>query len=229
MKLSLYIVLIFSILACSNEPKVVLLPAIDNAAINEITDVSPVYIFYNTNKKDSVELNKNNLISTTNWLVNIDKRLKLNQIIPALIELQDKKRDKKMHNNTLAKNYFSCNDLSKQTLGFINFTEVHYQFESANHYVTNLGIQDTINEKVVIEFNANNDINIYYPSQHQLKFKGQLSDILEKDVFKNPQKDMIYVAFNGKLSFQQYISGKRKLEILAENEVTIATTEYIIN
>lgn len=229
MKLSLYIVCLIAILSCAEVQKTVLLPVIDNAAVNNITDMSPAYIFYNTNKKDSVELNKNNLISTTNWLVNVDKRLILNQVIPSVIKLQDKKRGTKMHDNKLARNYFSCNDLSLKTLGFIDFTEVYYQFESANHYVKTLGKNDSIHEKVVIEFNVNAEINIYFPSQHQLKFKGKLSDILEKEVFKNMQSDMIYFAFKGNLSFQEYITAKRKMEVFAENKVNIASTEYIIN
>lgn len=229
MKSTLYIVCLIIFFGCADVEKTILLPKIQNALVNELTDVSPAYIFYDITKKDSLELNRNNLISTTNWLVNVDKRHHLNKVIPSIISLQNKKRDAKMHKNEAARNYFSCNDLSKQTLGFIDFTEVYYEFEDINNYIGNLGIKDSINEKVVIEFNPNNEINIYYPSQHQLRFKGNLSEILEKDVFNNAQSEIIYLAFNGNLSFQEYITAKRNIEIFAENRVNIANTEYIIN
>lgn len=229
MKLLLYLACLIMVFGCSDTKKTILLPKIQDAFVNDLTDVSPAYIIYDITKKDSLELNRNNLISTTNWLVNVDKRHKLNKAIPTIVLLQNKKRDAKMHKNEAARNYFSCNDISKQTLGFIDFTEVYYKFEPINSYIKKLGINDSVNEKVVIEFNPENEINIYYPSQHQLRYKGSLSEILEKEVFKNTKSDMIYLAFNGNLSFQEYITAKRKIEVFSENKVNIANTEYIIN
>lgn len=229
MKLLLYIACLIMVFGCSDTKKTILLPKIQDAFVNDLTDVSPAYIIYDITKKDSLELNRNNLISTTNWLVNVDKRHKLNKAIPSIVLLQNKKRDAKMHKNEAARNYFSCNDISKQTLGFIDFTEVYYKFEPINSYIKKIGINDSVNEKVVIEFNLENEINIYYPSQHQLRYKGNLSEILEKEVFKNTKSDMIYLAFNGNLSFQEYITAKRKIEVFSENKVNIANTEYIIN
>lgn len=229
MKFTLYLAGLILVFGCADAEKTILLPKIQDAFVNELTDVSPAFIFFDTTKKDSLELNRKNLISTTNWLVNVDKRHNLNNAIPSIVLLQNKKRDAKMHKNDAARNYFSCNDISKQTLGFIDFTDVYYEFEATNSYIGNLGIKDSVHEKVVIEFNPDNVINIYYPSQHQLRFKGNLSEILEKEVFKNTQSDMIYLAFNGNLSFQEYITAKRKIEIFAKNKVSIASTEYIIN
>lgn len=79
--------IIFS--ACTGD-KSVLLPEINGSEITEITDVSPAYIFYDETKKDSVELNRKSLIISTNWLVNIDKRLTLKQALPSIVKLQEK-------------------------------------------------------------------------------------------------------------------------------------------
>ena len=77
-----YILLISVFLfSCGNE-KTLLLPEIEQSNITELQDVSAAYLFYDETKKDSVELNRKNLISTTNWLVNVDKRLTLKQAIP---------------------------------------------------------------------------------------------------------------------------------------------------
>ena len=45
-------------------------------------------MFYTKDTGD-IEFNRRNMISTTNWLVNIDKRLTLKQILPHLKYLQD--------------------------------------------------------------------------------------------------------------------------------------------
>src|SRR5690606_26364139 len=124
---SLFIILMF-IFSCGKD-KVVQLPEIDNATISEVNDISAVYIFYNENEPDSVELNRNNLISTTNWLFNVDKRLTLKQAIPQIKLLQEKRRNAQLHKNENAKNYFTCNDLSRKNLGFIEFTDVVYKID----------------------------------------------------------------------------------------------------
>ena len=111
--------------SCGNE-KVIQLPEVQHAKISEILDVSPAYIFYNETQPDSVELNRKNLIISTNWLFNVDKRLTLEQAIPKIKFLQDKKRNAKMHKNEAAKNYYTCNDTSIKNLGFIEFTNVNY-------------------------------------------------------------------------------------------------------
>ena len=119
--------------SCGNE-KSVLLPEIENANITELLDVSPAYLFYDETQPDSLELNRKNLIISTNWLFNVDRRLTLEQAIPKIKFLQDKKRNAEMHKNENAKNYYTCNDTSIQNLGFIEFTDVVYQSMSLRDY-----------------------------------------------------------------------------------------------
>ena len=64
---TLILLLLFS---CGNE-KVLQLPELDHSDITEILDVSPAYLFYDETKPDSIELNRKNLIGSTNWLVNV--------------------------------------------------------------------------------------------------------------------------------------------------------------
>ncbi len=87
----IFITVLFVFLSCGNE-NVIQLPEIQNAEITQILDVSPAYIFYDDTKQDSVELNRKNLIISTNWLVNVDKRLRLEQALPSILKLQEKKR-----------------------------------------------------------------------------------------------------------------------------------------
>ena len=90
------------LLSCGNE-KVLQLPEINYSKITKLNDVSAAYLFYNETQKDSVELNRKNLISTTNWLINVDKRLTLKQVIPHIQFLQEKKKNSS-HKNEVSKN-----------------------------------------------------------------------------------------------------------------------------
>lgn len=132
MKYILSLIIVFLCISCGNK-KELQLPEIDSTQITEITDVSAAYLFYDETQADSVELNRKNLISTTNWLVNVDKRLTLKQAIPHIKFLQDKKKSSS-HKNEKAKNYFTCHDLSKNNLGFLEFTEINYHYSFQDLY-----------------------------------------------------------------------------------------------
>lgn len=129
-----YIILILVLpcfISCNNKRELQL-PEIEKANITEIQDVSAAYLFYDETQPDSVLLNRKNLISTTNWLVNVDRRLRLRQAIPHIKFLQSKKKSSS-HKNENAKNYLTCHDLSKNNLGFLEFTDVvyHNDFEAS--------------------------------------------------------------------------------------------------
>lgn len=228
MKHTLIVIFALFFVACSKKDKTILLPHVETSVINDIKDVSPVFIFFNPNKKDSVELNRKNLISTTNWLFNVDKRHQLQKIIPSIIQLQDKRKDTKLHKNEKARNYFSCNDLEKQTLGFIDFTEIEFVFNDRKSYITELTNHNDYTENVVMEFKPKGEINIYLPSSHKLRYSHQLSDILDSEVFKNDTPETIYLAFDGLLNFQEFITYQRQIEKLAENNISIADKEFIL-
>jgi len=201
--------------SCNSE-KVIQLPEIQHAKITEILDVSPAYIFYNETQPDSVELNRKNLIISTNWLFNVDKRLTLEQAIPKIKFLQDKKRNAKMHKNEAAKNYYTCNDSSIKNLGFIEFTDVNYveEINSENNYI--------------ITINSLNDIIV----QHQdLKLSevniDHLIIQLEKNFNKNVENTVLTLHLNKQLKFQDYITVKNRLQNLNFETIVIDNNEYI--
>lgn len=201
--------------SCNNE-KVIQLPEIQHAKITEILDVSPAYIFYNETQPDSVELNRKNLIISTNWLFNVDKRLTLEQAIPKIKFLQDKKRNAKMHKNEAAKNYYTCNDSSIKNLGFIDFTDLNY-VEEINSENNN-----------IIAINSLNDITV----QHQdLKLSevdiDNLIIQLENNFSNSEENIVLTLHLNKKLKFQDYITVKNKLQNLNFETIVIDNNEYI--
>lgn len=201
--------------SCGNE-KVIQLPEVQHAKITEILDVSPAYFFYDETQPDSIELNRKNLIISTNWLFNVDKRLTLEQAIPKIKFLQDKKRNAKMHKNEAAKNYYTCNDTSIKNLGFIEFTEVNY-IEKTKPKNNN-----------IIAINSLDDITV----QHQdLKLSVvNIDDLiiqLENNFSNNEENIVLTLHLNKKLKFQDYITVKNKLQNLNFETIVIDNNEYI--
>jgi len=201
----LFITVLFLFFSCGNE-KVLQLPEIQNADITEVLDVSPAYIFYDETKQDSVELNRKNLIISTNWLVNVDKRLTLEQALPSIIKLQEKKRNATMHKNEKAKNYYTCNDTSIKNLGFIDFTNIYYvdSFKSIN--------LDSINQFNELVFTKTKTSLI---TNNQEIVKNDFNDLnLLYDYLKENDKSegVIFLNFKKDLNFQEYITFKKKLQ-----------------
>ena len=198
------------IYSCGNE-KILQLPEINHSDITEILDVSHAYLFYDETKPDSIELNRKNLISTTNWLVNVDKRLTLDQAIPSIVFLQNKKRDAQIHKNEDARNYFTCHYKKINNLGFIDFTNVYYHQEELEDY---LKTQNIKNFKVL---NLNSD---------SISFKKR--SVKVKELAKlDSTKTKVFLRFDNSISFQKYIEYKEQLIGLDSIQLNIDNNEFI--
>lgn len=240
----IYLLTILLLFSCNNE-RTLLLPEIENATVTEVLDVSPAYIFYDETEPDSTLLNRKNLISTTNWLVNVDKRLTLKQAIPKIIMMQEKKRNAKMHKNEDAKNYFTCNDTSIQNLGFLEFTDVYYSI--VNKGKIDFTVTETIDnfnqkkrdslqndnfrqgpdisQEVEIKFDTDEEI---YFGHSKIKRKALLSYInFLSD--NNEWTDFFHLKlyFNKNLNFQNYIKIKSELSKIKSSKIRIDTNEFI--
>ncbi|WP_417867832.1 hypothetical protein [Xanthomarina gelatinilytica] len=218
----LYIVFLLLFLSCNNN-KVVQLPEMEQADITEIIDVSPAYLFYDETKKDSIELNRKTLISTTNWLVNVDKRLTLKQAIPKIKFLQDKKRNAEIHKNDAAKNYYTCHDTSINNLGFIEFTNVYYKEKQPENH--NLKPNEYL---MVCQTPLN--IEVIGLDIDTLKTTlGTFSKDLKRLFPSFNETKTLQLFLNNKLSFQDYIGIKSKLNKLKEEYLIIANDEFLFN
>lgn len=226
MKHTFLLILMLFLFSCGKE-KVVLLPEISHSEITEIKDISAAYLFYNETKPDSVELNRKNLISTTNWLVNVDKRLTLKQAIPHIKFLQGKKQNSS-HKNDNAKNYFTCNDTSRKNLGFLEFTDVVY------------GKKSIVNVLADNYSAPNNKLIIYFESLENIKINSFFDEInmthsnikeLNRNLIllSNNKNVSIILCFNKNLTFRDYISIKSVLSEIKSKNITISNHEGVSN
>lgn len=202
--------LLLMLFSCGKE-KVIQLPEINQSKITEVLDISPAYLFYDETKPDSIELNRKNLISTTNWLVNVDKRLNLGQVIPSIRFIQNKKRNAQMHKNKDAKNYYTCHDKSINSLGFIEFTNINYHLEELEDYLKS----QNISKYHVLNFNRNG-ITVNNRSVKMEDLRGLDST-----------KTKVFLKFDKELSFQEYISYKEHLIKLESSQRNIDNDEFI--
>jgi len=147
MKKYLALIIAVALFSCEGN-KDILLPKADKTIVADVQEHSPIYIFFKVEEKDTIaDVNRKNSIVSTNWIFNIDKRLPLRLVIPELIKLQAKK-DKSMHKNEAAENFFSYANDVKKTMAFLPFTKVKYILGKPK---TGMIVYFAKNNKVIVE------------------------------------------------------------------------------
>jgi len=206
-----FILIVFLVFFSCGNKEDVLLPKSNFTVIKKVNDLSPIYIFFRVNGKDTLaEVNRKNSIISTNWILNIDKRLPLRLVIPAVIKLQQKKRDEKAYKNEKAQNYYSYADTLGKNLAFIPFTNVFYKMEKPKKltsffYFKKNGVTQ-YNNKVIL--------------------KEELIKVLNNTLVK----DKVVFSYDKNMSFGEYIKIKifvRSLIITKDKKVFEGNLEFI--
>lgn len=203
------LLLISMLLFSCGEDKEVLLPVAKETIVAEVKDHSPIYFFFKMEEKDTlVDVNRNNSISSTNWLFNIDKRLPLRKVILEVKKLQAKKEGSS-HKKATSENYFTYTDTVKKNLAFMPFTKMVYKLEKPDFNVKYFHLD-------------RNDL-VHY---NELVFsKNQLQEFINK-----MPSSRIYFSFDKGMSFGKYIEYKlfiKNLEITQKGVSVNSKREYI--
>lgn len=204
------IVLGFGLLLFSCQDKEVLLPVAKETIVAEVKDHSPIYFFFKLQENDTiVDVNRNNSISSTNWLFNVDKRLPLRKVILEVIKLQAKKEGSS-HKKETSENYFTYTDTVKKNLAFMPFTQITYKLEKPDFEV--------------MYFHLDRNDLVHY---NELVFsKNQLQEFINK--LPNPSR--IYFSFDKGMSFGKYIEYKLFIKNLKITQLGVSVSsnkEYI--
>jgi hypothetical protein len=183
------LVFLFLMISCGNKEDI-LLPKSNVTIVSNVVDHSPIYIFFRTKGKDTLaEVNRKNSIITTNWILNIDKRLPLRLVIPEVMKLQEKKRNEVAHKNELAENYYSYADSIGKNMAFLPFTKVYYKMEKPKY-------------GVIVFFDKTNTISV----NNVAVKKGELQNYLDNLPSDKPNKFIF--CFAKDLSYGNYIQDK---------------------
>lgn len=197
-------ILFLGFISCQN--KEVLLPELNTTIIENVNNHSLVYFFFETKKNDTlIDVNRNNTISSTNWIFNIDKRLPLKLVIPEIVKLQAKKENS-IHKDSTSQNYFSYSNRIKRQLAFYNFTNVKYilkepKFGTTVYFKKNNVVKVdmlTMSKDKIVHYLQNmpsdKPVKLLFCFDKNLKFDEYLSYkiFLDNQKIKSDAKDYIY-------------------------------------
>ena len=185
-------------LSCGNKEEI-LLPKSNVTIVSDIKDHSPIYIFFRTKEKDTLaEVNRKNSITSTNWILNIDKRLPLRLVIPEVMKLQNKKRNS-AHKNEASENYYSYADSIGKNMAFLPFTKVVYKIEKPFFMDSFLRFK----KNGMVQFNETNEYDFS---------KVKLEEFLN-NLFIEHECEVVF-SFDKSMSYEEYIQDKILIEKL---------------
>ena len=181
-----YIILFSALLLLGCQKKQMQLPHVQDTKITSVEDYSQVYISYEETSEEA-KLNANGLISSTNWVLHVDKRNKLKEVAPLFIKLQEKRTNpRNPHSNPDAHLYISLADIPHKRLGFMDVTELNllpYDPQKMSEY-------------------GNTPIYVY-PDGFRLKEdNGEKTPWNKFGVYKNVYYSWV---FSGDMTFQQFV------------------------
>lgn len=206
--LALFICLI--VFSCGKKEDV-LLPKSNVTIIKDVQDLSPIYIFFKVEGKDTIaEVNRKSSIISTNWIFNIDKRLPLKLVVPEVMKLQEKKRADSAHKNENAENYYSYADSIGKNLAFLPFTKVYYMMEKPK--AGSFAVYFRKGKKQVLI--GNTEIKIAEILKHFYSIKFQ----------KVP--DLVFL-FDKDMSYEEYIQYKILLQKDVTHDLDKLPVEYV--
>lgn len=228
MKKFISFIFFVTLFSCNNK-KEIALPKGDYSIQTKIYDHSPVYIFLTTEKNDTLaKVNRRSTISSTNWVFSIDKHLRLKNIIPEIIKLQEKKKNSP-HKKEGAINVFSYADSLSKNLAFFPFTKTEYIY---NNQFSKFYIKKHINiymgfKNIRINFNKDATITIDGTLVLKNEFHSFLTEYIS--ALQSDKLVLLHLNFDEEITYQDYITNK----LLVQKEVTanikIAPKEFIYN
>jgi len=202
MKKIIVLIIVFSLVFVSCKKREVKIPFLAINGAEEISNNSQIWMFYNE-KDGSIKVNEKNRISTTHWLFNIDKRLKIKDVLSEANRLLIKHREKSPHNEGGMNNYFSYVNTLNKKWSFYQFDSIQYRFSD---------------QKTVRNYAQKSDTALIKISDKNIDFRQF-----------NENKNLIFqAAFIDELTFQEYMSIKEKIA----KSLPVAQTspiEYIIS
>ncbi len=222
------VVLLVSILMISCAKKDVKLPTLTEKGIQEIYNHSQIWFFFESKNNDTtVVVNRNNTISTTHWIFNIDKRLPLKTILPTIIKLQDKHANS-IHSKEGMHNYFSYADTISNKLSFIEFDNVVYQTDSvlSKDYIKTNSDDYLKYYNISLTFNSEN-VWINNVKIEKSAFKSTLLEFI--DFSSEGFQTMLHLNFDQNSSYQDYLYYKTMIYSLNNEFINTNPKEFIFD
>jgi len=214
-KYTLFFLIIIALFGCAK--KSVELPEIPVAGETEIQNHSQIWVFLDYDQqKINAKVNKNNTITTTHWIINMDKRIPMNEIVPVLEMIKAKREKKSIHSAEGMKNYLSYSNTKDKKISLYNVDETHFL------------VLDTLAYKdLILHFQS--DYNIIIRNKNfSFNNKSIPFELFNANLLDTLQNKPLHFFFDGNINYQTYLEKRMMLQAYLPKDLIIDKTEYLI-
>lgn len=220
------LIAVFTLFSCNK--KEVQLPQSDVSALVDLVDHSPLYMFFEiSNEKDTlINVNRQNTISSTNWVFSIDKRLPLRLVIPEVKLLQEKKRSS-AHAKADAINVFSYSNQKAKQLAFFPFTDVRYVYDTefSKFFIKKQAEKYTIFHNFTLNFNSKNELTVDGIKVPKEEFGTYIQEF--SDFVNDGKTIMLHLNFDKNLTYGDYLTDKILVWQATSENIQIGAFEFV--
>lgn len=214
-KFLLFLTLSAILMGC--EKKSVQLPQIPAEGVTNVYNHSQIWAFYDENG-DSIQadINKNNIISTTHWIINIDKRLSMSQVVPLLGMIKNKRAKKTIHSTEGMHNYLNYADVENKTNALYNIDSLNIITLKSNEFDSykKAKIENVIvlkDDKILV-----NNTPLDY-------------DSLDVKITDNLSSQTVILCYDSETTYQKYLETKVLLNKILHDDCRLNHEEVLIN
>lgn len=213
----LLFLLVFIVAFTSCKNKSLELPQVPISGISEIQNHSQLWVFYEKdNDNIKADLNRKNTIGSTHWIINIDKKLPLSEIIPIFQMIKNKREDKGLHSVEGAKNFLSYSDVLHEKIALFPFDGIQYMMQSSEEMAK---MEQEIPCKYILAFSE----EAIWLNEHKFSLKAW--DAFSLDSL-TPGR--IQLQFDTQLTYQEYMYYRLSVGEMLPKDVILESTEYVI-
>lgn len=202
----------FLLVSCGKD-KEILLPKSNKTIVKDVADISPIYFLFQEKDKDTlVEVDKQTIISTTNWIFNIDKRFPMRKIVPEIIRLQNRKGSHK--GEAQVENYYSYADSIGKNMAFVPFTNVVYTLGKQKDFA------DQGKVSLVLKLDKHNKVTANGVPMTLAQFPEAVTNLYPD------QPVVVFLHFDQNLLYQDYVAAKIIISGWKLKNVEFSNKEY---
>ncbi len=205
--------IIIGFISCND--KSLQLPQVPLSGLSGNMNHSQIWVFYNQESAQA-DLNINNTISSTDWIINIDRRLALSEVIPVFQLIKKKRSKKSIHNVEGMQNFLSYSDTYNKEIALFSMDSIQYIMESQADIAK-------IEQKISCDYRLVFSQDVIELNQRE--FSVDQWKTISLDTLTPGQ---IQLHFDSRLTYQNYMSYRLLLNDILPKEMIVESTEYII-